>query len=602
MAGRDQSGEGEVIATAEQTDRKPTPIEIEMVDDYLKYAPASLKIQTQTGQLVSFQFNEIQLILHEIAQDIENLTGLIRMLILKARREGVTTYWTGKFYHDTIFNRNRYSFIVTHEPDATDFVFKMVKRYYDNCLWKPTTKYNNTTLLEFNNAAGTGLDSAFRVATANKKDVGSAQLIHNLLLSEMAKYPQGTVDDILNSILQCVPKEPGTRVIMESTAKGIGGEFHDRFWGARYIYEVYLDRGKPKWKRSINPDADPNNTYARVFIPCYVFSKYQMDPEPGFKRTTSEHAVYGNEQQLASLYGVNESFLAWRRDTIVNECRGKLSTFKQEYPMNAREAFLASGRPVFTPLDRLFERIKTCPKPIAYYDCITSIGQFTAKTPQMEGETDGLLQVWEEPRPGVPYVVSADVSEGIEIGKHTDFHSVDVIEQLTGKQVAHWHGKCEPIQLGILLSHIGMRYNAAWVVPERNNHGTAVVGKLAEIKYPNLYGEETPNPPHKPILRYGWLTKGGKMGDAKALVIDNLAELVGKNADGINCPDTLREMTTYKHNADGSMGAEEGCWDDRVMSYAIGQWVRRRLLLPSALRDSSQAGPTGPAIRAGGLV
>ena len=591
-----------MIAEVPAPKRMITPNEIAMVYDYLTYAPANLKIQTLEGTLVPFQFNEIQLLLHEIAKDLETRTGLIRMLILKARREGVTTYWTGEFYHNTIHHRNRYSFIITHEPDATDFVFKMVKRYYDNCQGKPVTKYNNTTLLEFNNSAGTGLDSAFRVATANKKDVGSAQLIHNLLLSEMAKYPQTVIDDILNSILQCVPKELGTRVVMESTAKGVGGEFHDRFWGARYIYELYLDRGKPRWKCSINPDADSNNEYARVFIPCYVFTKYQMDPEPGFKRTKDKHPLFDNEQKLVDLYGVNDCFLQWRRNQIVNECRGKLSTFQQEYPMNANEAFLSSGRPVFDVV-KCQEKIKVCPKPIAFYDCINLIGQFTAKTPQFEGDNDGLLQVWREPDPGVPYVVSADVSEGIEIGKDkTDFHSIDVIEQLTGKQVAHWHGKCEPIQLGVLLSHIGYRYNTAWIVPERNNHGTAVVGKLSEIRYRNLYGEETPNPPHRPVMRYGWLTRGGKIGDAKALIIDGLVELVAKGIDGIQCPDTLRELITYKHNADGSLGAESGCFDDRVMSYAIGQWVRKRLPLPSTMTAPGASTNAGPAIQAGGLV
>ena len=91
------------------------------------------------------------------------------------------------------------------------------------------------------------------------------------------------------------------------------------------------------------------------------------------------------------------------------------------------------------------------------------------------------------------------------------------------------------------------------------------------------------------------------MGDAKALVVDNLCELVNKGMDGIACPDTLRECITYKHNADGSMGAETSCFDDRVMSYAIGQWVRKRLPLPSAMRPSAPIGG-GRVVATGGLV
>lgn len=567
---------------------------IEAGKNFNTFAPVALKIQTMDGELIPFAFNPVQVVLGKIRQDIVNNGRLIRMWALKARREGVTTDTTARFYYKTTHARNRYAYHITHEPEATDFVFKMVKRYYDNAPLRPQTRYNNTTLLEFNTKDGQGgLDSAIRVGTAGKLNLGSGQLIHYLHLSEIAKWPEHTIHDLLTSLLQCVPAEPDTELIAESTANGLGGEFYDGFWGARFQYEVFLNNGVPDFQCRINPDADRDNIFSSVFIPWFVFPKYQMDPDQGFQRTTEE-------REMVKLYGINDCHLQWRRWSIANLCRGDVNVFKQEYPSNAREAFLASGRPVFDVV-KCHEKITLCPKPVVYYDCITSIGQFVAKTPQIEGDTDGLLQVWQETSPGVPYVISADVSEGIEIGKGTDFHSADVFEQLTGKQVAHWHGKCEPIQFGILLSHIGYRYNTAWLVPERNNHGTAVVGKLSEIKYPNLYGEETPNPPHKPVKRYGWLTRGGQMGDAKALVIDNLVELVNKNMDGIQCPDTLREMITYKHAADGTLSAESGCHDDRVMSYAIGQWVRKRLPLPSALR-AARATRTGPVVPSGALV
>jgi hypothetical protein len=593
-----------VIAVEEpiQIQRKPTPIEKEMVFDYLKYAPANLKIQTLEGNLISFSFNEIQLLLDEIAHDLEALTGMVRLVILKARREGVTTYWAGKFYHNTSHNRNRYSYIITHEPDATDFVFKMVKRFYDHCTWKPATKYNNTTLLEFNKPSGIGgLDSAFRVATANKKDIGSAQLIHNLLLSEIAKYGADAAEDILTSLLPTVPSEPNTYIIMESTAKGVGGKFYDRFVGARYIYEMYLDHGQVKWRRSINPLADANNIYARIFIPCFVFKKYQADPDPGFKRTTTDHETYGNEQNLVDLYGVNDCFLQWRRNTIINVCDNSLRKFLQEFPCSWQEAFLSSGHPVFNVV-KCQEKITKCVPPRAVYDCILETGQFTAKTLGPADDANNLLQVWTEAQPGVPYIISADVSEGKEVGKsgkETDYHAADVAEQLTGKQVAHWHGKVEPVDFAVWLYHMGLRYNMAWLVPERNNHGTAVVGELARRKYKKLYFEESLNPPHRPILRYGWATVGGKYGDAKSLVIDNLSNLVNKDADGIVCADTLREMITYKQGKTGKLGAEEGCFDDRVMSWAINCWVRGRLKLPSATPGAAET--QGPAMSGKGM-
>lgn len=264
------------------------------------------------------------------------------------------------------------------------------------------------------------------------------------------------------------------------------------------------------------------------------------------------------------------------------------------------EAFLSSGRPVFDN-ERIMAKIRVLEltPPVALYDCIPDTGVFTSVKMPLDAQgridpkfdTNGLLQVWEEAKPGVAYVCSADVSEGLEIlKKQTDFSSVDVCEQLTGKQVAHWHGRIEPMQLAILLQHIGKRYNMAWLVPERNNHGTAVCGKLFELHYPNLYHEETPNPPHRPIKRYGWLTKGGKMGDAKALVIDNLRQALDNGTDGIMSIDTLKECMTFKHSSDGKLGGETGCWDDRVMSISINQWVRRRLPMPPSMRAKQMVG------------
>ena len=584
--------------TATETQNTQFEITDEMIEvglDFERYAPTNLKIQTMEGELVDFSFNPVQLVLHKIKRDIVNDGRLLRMWVLKARREGISTDTTACFYHKTTHTKNRYAMHVTHEPDATDFIFGMIKRYYDHAPLKPKTRFNNTSILEFNTKEGTGLDSAIRVGTAGKLHLGSGQLIHYLHLSELAKWPKHTVSALLTSLINCVPDEPDTEIVGESTAAGTGGEFHDNYWAARYRYEVFIGKdGNPDFKCTINPDADKDNEFSSVFIPWFVFPKYQTDPEPGFVRTPYE-------QEMVARYGLNDCHLQYRRWAIQNKCRGDERIFRQEYPSNAKEAFLASGRPI-VDAEKADDRRKACKKPIAYYECLTSIGQFISKTP-LSGDTDKLLQVWEEPKPGVPYVISADVAEGIMItSKHADFSNADVIEQLTGKQVAQWHGRIDAVQFGILLKHIGYRYNTAWLVPERNNHGGTVCGKLVEMSYPNIYVETQPNPPHQPVKRYGWVTKGGKYGDAKSLVIDNLVELFNNGAEGIVCPETYWEMMSMKHNDDGTIGAESGCFDDRVMSYAIGQWVRKRLPLPSAIRAAMSGGNAGPTVPAGALV
>lgn len=521
------------------------------------YAERYLKIQDTEGNLVKFQINEVQSVLEEIIDDIISKKRLTRLIILKARREGVSTWATGRIFWKTANASNRYAVLVTHEPEATDFLFKMQKRYYDNLIpeFKPTTKYNNAKMLEFNTPDGKGLDSAIRVGTAGKSDFGSAQLIHQLLISELSKFPIGNQNDILTSLLQCVPDEQDTFVVIESTAKGIGGTFYDRYIKARYQYEFYLEDGKTLWRCNINEAADINNMYSSIFIPWFVFKRYRSVVPDNFVQTEKERS-------LCELYGVTNEQLQWRRETIANKCDNSEDIFAQEYPSNDVEAFLTSGRNVFDQ-NKLMALKKYAPEPKVRYECQLSTGHFLS-------DKEGRLQVWLEPVAGRSYVIAADVSEGLEKG---DFSCADVVDQLTGQQVAQWHGKIAPDLFGVFLVQLARRYNQAWLVPERNNHGLTTITKIQDMGYKaRLYVERVIEPPHNSRKRYGWLTSK----KTKYSIIDNLVKEIRDDSHGIQCADTFSEMMTFSEDS-GTMGASGDRFDDRVMSIAIAKWIRTRL-------------------------
>ncbi len=541
------------------------------------YARDLLRIQTKESTLIPFVRNPVQEIKARIKRDIRSNGRLLRLIILKARQFGISTDELMEMFHESATTPLRNNLVVTHKPDSTNYLFDVVKRAHEHIpvpKWQPELKKSNAKELIFK-----GIDSAIRVGTAGEDNIGSGTVVHRALLSEMAKWLKSAVDGILTSLFQAIPKTPESELVIESTAQGVGGEFHSMFWAARYQYTVFLNNGKPDFKCRINPDADPNNEYSSLFIPWFVHHEYEMDPEPGFKRTTENHPIFGNEQQLRELYGVNDSKLAWRRHTIVNECRGSLAKFNQEYPDTPEHAFLASGRPVFDPTEIIENRRKACKPPIACY--ILQANQWIATTP-VAGDTDGILQVWQEPVGGRAYIVSADVSEGLEKG---DFDSVDVIEQFTGRQVAHWHGHTSPDVLGKIMYYLGMRYNLGWVAPERNNHGLTTITQLVNMNYPNITPQIDPKPREKPKKHYGWLTGSSKTG-GKTIIIDELAAFFRANPEAVNCAETCSEMLTFKHNADGTMGAEEGHFDDRVMSLAIGNFLRTRLPAPKMPQEA----------------
>lgn len=554
---------------------------LRLTEDFPYFAEKLLKVQTMKGKIIPFSLNKPQMILHDIIENHIKPHRLVRLVILKARRMGFSTYFSGRGYQRASRVHNRYAVQITHEPEATDTLFKMVKRFYSFSpeAERPETLYNNTRLLEFNNKEGRGLNSGFRVATAGKEDFGSGQTINYAHLSEVSKWDQGTIDSLLTSILQTVPDEPDTWIVYESTAKGIGGVYYDKFWGARYrIWVKKLDEnGNPVIEESINANAPEDDVHTSIFFPWFVMPEYKMAIPPNFAATEEE-------ESLKQQYGINDEQLMWRRWVIANKTGKSVDKFNQEYPTTAEQAFLGSGRPVFDNA-RLMVLRDAAPPPAARYECLLSTGTWMAKQ-------DGRLLVWEEPKAGGAYIVAADVAEGLAQG---DFSCADVVDHRTGVQVAQWHGHIDPDEFAYVIYQLAMRYNTALLAPERNNHGLMVVNKLQfELRYPaaRLYVEHIPEPPGKPRPRFGWVTDR----KTRPFIIDNLIAEIREDSHGIRCLQTFEEMMSFKIQDNGKQEADTNRNDDRVISIAIAKHLRQIMPLPSShfnqagRRDKSAAG------------
>jgi hypothetical protein len=202
-------------------------------------------------------------------------------------------------------------------------------------------------------------------------------------------------------------------------------------------------------------------------------------------------------------------------------------------------------------------------------------------------DANGALKVWREPVKGRFYTIGGDVSEGLTRG---DFACLDVIDNGTGEQVAQWHGKVAPDQLAVIAFQLGTRYNTALLAIERNDPGRSVLDKLVQLNYRNLYVERIIDPPNRPRKRYGWQTTQ----KSKPLTINNLIAEMRDGIDdtgrhGVHCKESLQEMMFFKEFEDGSMGAEAGRKDDRVMSLAIAKYVaskNRRPKLASGTKNT----------------
>lgn len=276
-------------------------------DDLEFYARNCLKIKTKGGKLVPFEFNRAQQYIHEKLEEQKARTGRVRALILKGRQQGCSTYVGARYYHGTTWAEGQRTFILTHEDQATQNLFEMVNRYHDNCpvFVRPSTGAANAKELYFDK-----LDGGYKVGTAGTKGVGRSSTIQKFHGSEVAFWPHAQTHAA--GVLQAVPDEGGTEVILESTANGVGNYFHD------------------KWRDAERGVGD----YVAIFVPWFWQEEYRKAVPDGF-------ALDAEELEYASLYGLDAEQMCWRRNKIAELKDATL--FKQEYPATAAEAFQMSG-------------------------------------------------------------------------------------------------------------------------------------------------------------------------------------------------------------------------------------------------------------------
>lgn len=294
-------------------------------DDFIHYAERCLSIRPKDPRLGNqpLILNRAQEYLHQKLTEQKIRTGKVRALVLKGRQQGISTYIGGRFYHAVTHSKGLRCFILTHEQDATDNLFGMVERYHDNCpaLVKPTTGAANAKELHFKR-----LDSGYAVGTAGTKAVGRSQTVQLFHGSEVAFWPNAPTH--FAGVVQAIPDLPGTEVILESTANGMGGEFHER------------------WQQAEKGVGD----YQAIFIPWFWQEEYRRDPPPGFMLDAEEL-----DYQLA--HGLSLGQMAWRRNKIA-ELKDPI-LFMQEYPATAAEAFQMAGHDSYIPASLVLKARKT---------------------------------------------------------------------------------------------------------------------------------------------------------------------------------------------------------------------------------------------------
>jgi hypothetical protein len=287
-----------------------------------------LSIKTKNQQTVLLQLNTAQTMIHDRIKKLRALGKPIRMIILKARQEGVSTLCEALIFERTARFENTNSLIVAHEPESTDAIFAMSKLFYDLLpSWaKPMRRYDNKKQMVFENPEektrmdNPGLRSRMVIATAEKAKVGRGLTIHNFHGSEVAFWKNAK--DLMLSVLQAIPNLPNTAVFLESTANGFGGD-------GEYFYKTVQDALAGK------------NEFELVFLPWYLMPEYSLAFVDDKEKVNFSSNLDEYEKGLKASKKLTLEQLNWRRWAIQNLAGGDTEKFKQEYPATIEEAFVA---------------------------------------------------------------------------------------------------------------------------------------------------------------------------------------------------------------------------------------------------------------------
>lgn len=494
-----------------------------------KWIETFVKIPNKNGKIVSFKFNPMQ---KDFFYGIDKYN-----IILKARQGGMSVCICALALYYAITQDNIDCLLLSHTDESTRKVFNKLKIMFKTIPdWlRPKTDRNNRAELAFENG------STISCHTLGKRDVARGSSIKLIHLSEFGFVGDQAQKQLLSLEQSLVPSG---KLIIESTANGIGNYYHDVYW------------------KSVNNE----NAYKAFFFnwidTSCMFEDDYIEAERIYKNIHSGKTLtYDelNEDELALIkkYGdkITIPMLIWRRNKISSAGE---DGFRQEFPENSMEAFLSTGNAVFSNeiIHKNQQRIESQKEKYIPKKKIVDLPIL------LKDYYNKSFKIYELPRSGDRYVIGADISQGV--GK--DYHVAVVYHLKTGKEVAIFrNNKLRPDQMADVINALGRYYNKALISVELASGGHATIERLYyTLKYRNMTRYQSYDDFGKGITQIGYSTNS----KTKGIVINTLREMFEKGLIQVNSKELLEEMTVFQC-IDGKYGAMAGKHDDIIMATAI---------------------------------
>jgi hypothetical protein len=451
----------------------------------------------------------------------------VRTIVLKARQLGISTategilFWWGFIHHGTN------GLVLAHETTPSLELFEMTKLYWD------TFPYNSLYELKYNtkqNMHWLETRSRLRVASAKNLASGRGSTVHALHVSEAAFYPDPKT--LWTGLSQTIPNRHGTIVVMESTANGVGNFFYE-FW---------------------QEAEEGGNDFVPLFFPWYKHPEYRM-----FTTLNIRSELDSYEKELLAR-GASYENLAWRRWAIPNLATGDIDLFMQEYPSTPEEAFITSGRPIFSHghLRNVFREERGVRG--MFIDEENGRVRFVP-------DRSGNWTLFRRPRIGDTrqdrYFIAGDPSESIA----GDPACIQVLDRKYCEQVAVWHGRSDPYVFAKEMLRAGKYFNWAMLCPEVMGGGQAAIATILNSGYPSVWQYKRADRIQlNQVTTFGWATNM----TSKDWCIGHLQRLIVDHSIVLHDRVTYNQLRNYVQRENGEWGnANSDTHDDSVMAIAI---------------------------------
>ncbi len=507
----------------------------------------------KTRRPVPFVLNRAQRKVLAALEEQRRAGKPMRVIVLKSRQWGCSTLichymmWLQLQHGD-----NLHSLVCAHTKSAAT----VLRGNYSNLVRNYPEDLGKVKLKRFE-----GLDSVriltpgnshVTVCSARNPDSARGADYAMAHLSEVSYWPSTPAcmpGMIVSAVVAAIMPEPGTLVVMESTANSPGDFFHT------------------EWQNAVAGRSDMTPVFAG-----WHDVDYNCMPLPA-----------GSERKLWSRFDAYEQGL-WKRGLTLEQIywyhlmarkmSGDRGRMMREYPTTVDEAFSSLEHGVFC--DEWLERArKNVRKPDGHYE-VSADGALTESP-------SGRLSLWARPCDAQAmklvsccYIVSVDVGGNWEGADWSVITVVDVRREGMMEVVAEWRGHTDIDLLCATAITLGRLYHNALLVVESNSlesRGPDALERIGASGYPNLYRRRQDDTAgHSLEWRIGFHTNSA----TKPAAINDLAIALRDGTWIERSATAVGELATYVRTPRGGTEAAAGCHDDMVMTRAIAAYVRRQ--------------------------